>query len=110
MGMNGQENRKLAAMHLHYGSGWPERCEDCTHLVGVTPTSRHLYKCEAYGDTRSEATDWAKRWTACGLINKDDISELTTMIEQLKHAPRKPVEEPIAGQISVEEVMRDGMG
>ena len=66
--------RKIGLMHQLFGvaSG---RCGDCFHFVQGQYRSKVLRKCEVYGFTHSEASDWAKRWTACGLFNQETQSE-----------------------------------
>jgi hypothetical protein len=60
-------DRKIEAMYREYGKDHAHRCADCPNLcIYVTP-SHTLYKCMAYGVSASAATDWTKRWTACGL-------------------------------------------
>ena len=46
-----------------YGAG-PSgaRCGSCEQLL----TRGRYFKCAMFGDTRSEASDWRKRWPACG--------------------------------------------
>lgn len=59
--------RKIAKMHEMFGFTMGEKCKTCSHLKGGVNEYR---KCEVYGDTRSEATDWALKYDACGLWNK----------------------------------------
>lgn len=93
--------RKIAAMHKEYGHGWGYKCGDCPWLYSVTLYSgRRYYKCAAYGESSAESTDWAKKWEACGLIDKTlpDVPLLT----KLKHAARTRVtDEAIKGQIDM---------
>lgn len=60
-------------------------------------------KCKAYGNTGSEASDWAKRWLACGLFNKPWKGK---PIMRLVRPTRKDKEDmqntPIDGQLSME--------
>lgn len=94
--------RKIAAMHKEYGHGWGYKCGDCPWLYSVTLYSgRRYYKCAAYGESSAESTDWAKKWEACGLIDKvlPDVS----LLKRLKHAarPARLTDEPIKGQIDM---------
>lgn len=59
---------RLVKMHGRYGHGEPGvKCGGCAHLVsGGGGSDRTFWKCELYGNTRSEASDWRKRWPACG--------------------------------------------
>src|SRR5215831_17053516 len=53
------------AMIGRYGAGPADRtCGDCCWLVKHSYT-RNYYKCQMYGDSSSEATDWRKKWKAC---------------------------------------------
>ena len=93
-------DRKIAAMHKYYGEANGKTCGQCPWLYRVTGYNRAWYKCAAYGNSNSEATDWAKRWNACGLID-GDINGLTPMVEILKHASRKEPEQPLKGQVDM---------
>ena len=42
-------------------------CKDCQHYIGYRYHDYNRRKCEIYGDTRSESSDWAGKWQACGL-------------------------------------------
>jgi hypothetical protein len=57
--------RKIERMHDLYGRREGERCGDCVSLL-VNSCSRDYFKCRRYGLTRGPATDWGKRWIACG--------------------------------------------
>ena len=89
-------NRKIKAMHREYGRLDGRKCGDCCNLSSYTQ-SRTWYKCEAYGNSRSEATDWAKRNIACGLFNIPFVYRIP-LIQKLKHGPKPITEEPIEGQ------------
>jgi hypothetical protein len=49
--------------------------------------------------THSEASDWAKRWNACGLFNKETNHE---NVIRLVGAERGQPTEPLEGQIGLE--------
>lgn len=94
-------NRKIFAMHERFGTCGAFRCKDCNHLVGGKYHNRQLYKCELYGLTHSEATDWRLSYQACGMFGiEQDMSRWMPMIEQLKHAPKPPAP-PIDGQVEM---------
>ena len=97
-----KDDRKNAAMRKAYGSAKPLSCGQCPHLLKTMPTDRVYYKCEAYGVSNGEGTDWAKRWEACNLIFRESIAGLTPMLEQLKRSPRKKPEEQLEGQIAMD--------
>lgn len=53
MTMNGIE-----FMHNFFGSGHASnKCGTCNHLVSVI-ANRKYFKCECFGNTNSEASDW----------------------------------------------------
>lgn len=86
--------RKIDAMHQYYGYG-PGRCGNCPHFI-TKQFDRTYYKCRAYGDSNSEATDWRKGWTACGLIGRPFPWDETRVVDRI--APGRPEEKPIEGQ------------
>jgi len=58
---------KSAFMWHYYGKRDDKRCSDCLHLITVYgDMPRTYFKCELYGVSASSATDWRKKWTACG--------------------------------------------
>ena len=92
--------RKIHAMHKRFGTCGVFRCKDCDHLLKNRPTNRVCYKCELYGDTSSEATDWRLAYQACGMYNMPvDLDKWETVLEQIKHSP-KP-EPPLEGQMRI---------
>ena len=60
--------RKIDFMHKQYGVA-DGKCGECCHFVKAWYHTRMLRKCKVYGLTHSEASEWAGRWTACGLFN-----------------------------------------
>ena len=94
--------RKIEAMHKEYGKQYGHTCSECQHLSSYNQ-SRTWYKCEVYGDTRSESTDWAKRNLACGMFDKPFNSEKQLpLIEKLKRSARQQENESIEGQMALE--------
>lgn len=90
-------DRKIAAMHREYGKDCAHKCADCQNLC-VHATTRHtLYKCAAYGVSFSSATDWTKRWTACGLYGKPLPADHVPLMKRLPRA--KQQEKPLDGQL-----------
>lgn len=90
--------RKIDLMHRQFGKCHGHTCGECSNL-----TKHRYYKCKAYGATSSEASDWAKRWLACGLFNKPWGDK---PIMHIVRPTRKDKEEmqntPVEGQISME--------
>lgn len=63
-------------------------CKDCQHYIGYRYHDYNRRKCEVYGDTRSEASDWAGKWQACGLYpdkpyNGRNVIELVQKSKQV---------------------------
>ena len=97
--------RKIFAMHKRFGTCGAFRCKDCNHLVGGKYHDRQLYKCELYGLTHSEATDWRLSYQACGMFDvEQDMERWVPILDQLKHSP-KPVQPPIHGQIDIRSLL-----
>ena len=89
---------KIEAMYKHFGKKEGFKCSGCCNLI-KKEENRTYYKCKAYGCSASIATDWVKKWTACGMFD--------TEVEQDKHRAlwiKEEVEDPINGQIKIEEV------
>lgn len=95
--------RKIDAMHEVYGISTGNRCANCPHLVR-TFRDRAYYKCEAYGLSCSEATDWRMMWDACGLFDKPLPTE-RKVIERIKYI-REKNDEQIEGQITLDDLIR----
>ena len=96
-------NRKIDAMYERFGKYGVGQCRDCRHFKKGKYHGRILRKCDVYGMTHSEATDWSGKYAACGLYNKPYKG--TTIIELLKHEPRRGMhgeqEVPIEGQMDL---------
>lgn len=90
--------RKDEAMHHYYGFDQECRqCCQCEHFIGGVYHNRRYYKCTVYGCSHSEATDWRRGYTACGLIGKP-FPEGDIRIVDLLKAIRIKKEEQIEGQ------------
>ena len=95
--------RKISLMHYLFGkaSGF-HICKECKHFEAFRYHTKNLKKCRVYGITASEASDWANKYEACGMFNKDWNG--TPIIERARHRIfDKKEEEPIDGQISLME-------
>ncbi|MEG2571185.1 MAG: hypothetical protein RSA70_07100, partial [Clostridia bacterium] len=58
--------KKLDAMHDEYG--WSTKpCGDCCNLERRQCGNTAVFKCAAYGNTGSNATDWKANQLGCGL-------------------------------------------
>lgn len=90
-------DRKITAMHREYGKDTAHKCADCQNLCSYATSRCTRHKCKAYGESCSSATDWAKRWTACGLYGKTLAIDCVPLIKLLTSTKRQ--EKPIDGQI-----------
>jgi len=61
------EQQRLGKMHGLHGHG-PEgqTCKNCDHLLRSRFHDSKYLKCELYGVTRCESSDWRAKWPACG--------------------------------------------
>ncbi len=94
--------RKVALMHQMFGKAEGMHiCKECSNFVVERYHNRILRKCRVYGLTHSEASDWANKYVACGMFNKEYKGR--SVIEFVKHNRRKQ-EEPMEGQLTIEGV------
>lgn len=89
--------RKIDAMHERFGVVPGERCENCTNLIKGLYNTKFLRKCAVYGATHSEASDWRKKYVACGMFNREYNGN---PIIELVNRERKKDEAPIEGQLT----------
>ena len=92
-----KEERKINAMHVMFGSCDGHTCGECSNLITGKYHEKTLRKCRLYGVSHSEATDWAKRWPACGKFNCDDRN--VCVIRRV--IARRPPEALIDGQMKM---------
>ena len=90
--------KKIELMHKLFGEVPDRKCKDCQHLSSYT-ANRKYYKCEIYGNTSSEASDWRLKYTACGMIGKPEVS-INPVINLWRMYNKKP-EEQIEGQVGL---------
>ena len=64
-------SRKIEAMHARFGILPDKRCEDCNNLIKGYCGGTYVRKCTVYGATHSAASDWRKKYVACGLYNRE---------------------------------------
>lgn len=95
--------RKILAMLIHFGelkNG--KTCKQCCHLKKYGWRGKNYYKCEVYGISNSEATDWRLYYPACGAFNVEAI-EKRDLYKELWHEPKeKKDDEPLKGQMIIE--------
>lgn len=92
---------KIDAMHSLFGAVGGATCKICPHLERLRYHDRSYYKCKAYGNTASEATDWRLWYPACTLIFFELAKDHVPVIERLKHGARGCDEKPIPGQMTM---------
>lgn len=93
-----KSSEKIARMHSLFGVASGEKCKDCMHFYRIETRAGKLYrKCEVYGNSNCESTDWNASFDACGCFNKETDQRNVIRL----FAPRKKEEQPIAGQISI---------
>lgn len=94
--------RKIDLMHKLFGVA-DGKCRDCCHFIsGEYQSIRNLQKCGIYGMTHSAASDWAQRYNACGLFNKE--TNRRNVIRLVKsRVPAVQDEHILEGQIRFEE-------
>ena len=61
--------RKIDLMQKFFGICEGHTCGECSNLVEEPYHGKMYRKCKVYGLTHSAASDWAKRWLACGKFN-----------------------------------------
>lgn len=91
-------DRKITAMHREYGKDIAHKCVNCQNFCIYATKSRMLYKCMAYGVSASAATDWAKRWTACGLYGKPLPADHVPLIKHITKTKKQ--EKPLDWQMT----------
>lgn len=95
--------RKLELMHQTFGKCFGKTCGECSNLVSFDYRSKTYRKCKVYGVTDSEATDWAKRWLACGLFNKPWRDKpIMRLVRPTRREKEEMQNAPLEGQIRME--------
>ena len=93
--------RRIAAMHKRFGTNYGMYCKGCSHLICVDYHDRRYYKCEIYGHSCSESSDWRRSWMACGMYNvPQDMDRWVPLMKQINHGPK--LEPPLDGQMTME--------
>ena len=85
--------RKIDLMHREFGFSPGHKCKYCDNLI-VQQANRRYYKCEVYGISDSEASDWRLSYDACGMYNK--VWDGNPLIRMVK--PERTMEEVLDGQ------------
>jgi hypothetical protein len=90
--------KKIDAMHKRFGKLDGNRCGECCNLI-VREYGKRYFKCAVYGMSCATSTDWAKRWTACGMFNKEHDPD-----NRRAWSLKEPDNEPMNGQLEISEV------
>lgn len=93
--------RKIDAMHQMFGVLPDKLCENCSNLIQGDYHGIHLRKCTVYGATHSEASDWRKKYVACGMYGKEYSGR--PIIDILKCSKRDADNIPVDGQMEIME-------
>lgn len=90
-------DKKIALMHRIFGVETGHVCGECINFISRRYRTKVLRKCAVYGLTHSEASDWARSWTACKMFGHEysgrPVIELRTK--------EKELEEPLKGQLDL---------
>lgn len=76
------------------------KCKDCEHYRTFKYRDKSYRKCEVYGITQSEASDWKAGYDACGLFPNKENTYSRDIIE-LRICNNRDSEEQIEGQINM---------
>lgn len=90
--------RKIKLMHLQFGKASEKHiCGECSNFERYRYHDKLYRKCTVYGVTSSEASDWAKKYEACGMFNQEYTGR--PIIELVKHNSSSEPEPLLNGQI-----------
>lgn len=98
--------RKIDLMHKMFGKT-EQVCKNCDHFLcdhflRGRYRDRVYRKCEVYGVTSSEASDWNAFYQACGLFNKPYPYEGNPIIHCVTPDRKAEVDnEPLEGQLDL---------
>ena len=87
--------RKIDLMHSEFGTA-EGKCKDCCHYTRYKYHNKPYRKCEVYGISCAESTDWCGKYDACGLFNKETKHE---NVNRLRTVEKKDIQ--IDGQMSL---------
>jgi hypothetical protein len=86
-------------MYQLYGYAEHGRCKECQHFKKYRYRDKQYQKCEIYGITNSEASDWVGKNPACGLFPDKQYKGDREVIRITQ--PTKKEDEQIPGQLSL---------
>jgi len=89
--------RKIDLMHRQFGVAEGRSCKDCSNFYRRRWNDKTFRKCEVYGGSYSEATDWNASYPACGMFNQTwDGDEIVRLV-----CPKKEEDKPLDGQMEI---------
>jgi len=92
--------RRIHAMHRRHGIEWQQTCKNCCHLISGEWRGKRYHKCDLYGMSHSEATDWRLSWMACGMFNVPvDTDRMNPVYKTLSN--RREPEPQLEGQMDI---------
>lgn len=89
--------KKIEEMHRRFGRRGHGTCQDCPHYRKYRYRDKPYRKCEVYGVTNSEATDWTGKWNACNLFDQEYTGP--EIVSLWRERPKE--EKPIEGQMEM---------
>lgn len=93
--------RKIDLMHQLFGKT-EGLCRDCCHYQRYHYRDKPYRKCEVYGMTASEASDWKASYPGCGLFNKPYPYRDKPVIRYVTPERKKEIlDEPLDGQMDL---------
>lgn len=93
--------RKIDLMHREFGKCEGKLCKECSNFYRRQYHGVVYRKCEIYGNSCSEATDWKASYPACGMFNqKWDAGEVVRLVRAAPFS--RSSTEPLEGQIMME--------
>lgn len=61
---------RIQKMYRAYGENFGSICRNCCNLTVIENTDgKHICKCEAYGVSKNNDTNWHGKHMGCGLYN-----------------------------------------
>jgi hypothetical protein len=75
---NPRNLKKNEAMRYRWGHRDDKKCGDCGEFIGVSGGEKSpntYFKCKKFGISSGPATDWRKKYIACGLWKERDGSQ-----------------------------------
>ena len=94
--------RQLDIMHKLYGKDHAHKCGNCCCFDAYKAWDKPRRKCERYGYSHSEATDWARSWTACGMFDVPVAEDDRPVKDWTRKLTIKNEDDQLEGQMRLE--------